>query len=332
MKIHWFGVTLKCDYDFSLQLWNYFFSFELGLLSQTSRAGRGFQHIDIALHESKLYWAPFPQNSINYDYCHIELTGSACDAVLPERFSQFFNYLIENEIPFKVTRLDLAFDNAPFTPKQFFDRVTSENCFTYAKRETFTYISTPEYKREDGSLGSDTAYVGSRTSSRFLRVYDERGFTRLEFVVKEDRAQQIASDLFTHEYSQWEQIAKAHLLDYIRFIDWVSWHEFIQNTDRADLIISSARRTSLSKMRGWFVNQVSVSLSVFFDVLGHDEAMQVINQMVVDARNNRDRTRYQSLLEMRHPFENIQNIHHLVFPEFPDDWDLQPVPDFLEVE
>ncbi|MDP1545718.1 MAG: replication initiation factor domain-containing protein [Anaerolineales bacterium] len=332
MKIHWFGVTLKCDYDFALELWNYFFSFELGLMSQTSRAGRGFQHIDIALHESKLYWSPFPQNSITYDYCHIELTGLACDAVLPHRFSDFFNYLTENEIPFNVTRLDLAFDNLAFTPKQFFHHVMAKDCFTHAKRETFTYISTPEYKREDGSLGSDTAYIGSRSSARFIRVYDERGFTRLEFVVKEGRAHQIASDIFSHEFSQWAQISKAHLLDYIRFVNWVLWDEFIQNTDRADLVISSARRSSLSKMRGWFVNQVSVSLSVFFDVLGHDEAIQAINQMVVDARNNRDRTRYQSLLEMRHPFEHIQNIHDLVFPEFLDDWDLQDYPDFLAVE
>lgn len=305
MKIHWFGVTVKCDYDFALQLWNYFFSFELGLLSNSSRAGRGFQHIDTALQEAKLYWSPFPQQAVSFDYCHFEFPGSACDVVLPERFSQFFEYLSENQMEFKITRLDLAFDHCPFTPKQFFERAFYEDCSTHAKRETFTFTSSPEYVREDGSLGSDTCYIGSRSSSRFLRVYDERGFTRLEIVLKDDRAHAVAVDLFSHSYSEWVRIGKAHVLDFIRFENWSVWDGFIEDTSRADLVISAGRKVSLSKIRNWLAHQVSPALSVLFDVLGEEETWAMLRQMVVDARNLRDRSRYSAILAMRDPFEGL---------------------------
>jgi len=334
MKIHWFGVTVKCDYDFALQLWNYFFSFELGLLTNTSRAGRGFQHIDTALQESKLYWMPFPQASINYDYVHFEIPGSACDVVLPSRFTEFFDYLRENEMAFKVTRIDLAFDNCPFSPRAFFERALYEDCSTYAKRETFTFTSSPEYVREDGSLGSDTCYIGSRSSARFLRVYDERGFTRLEIVLKEERAHAVAEDVFSHPYQEWQRIGKAHLLDFIRFASWSPWDEFINSNDRADLVISAARRISLSKIRNWLSHQVSPALSVLYDVLGEDETIQMLRQMVTDARTHRDRSRYSSVLAMRAPFVDLENITVSMFaPEFPEDWDLvEPPHDLIEAE
>lgn len=328
MKIHWFSITVLCDYDFGLQLWNYFFSFELGALSNSSRVGRGFQHIDIALQEAKLYWLPFPQKNITYDYVHFELPGSACDVVLPERFTQFYAYLKDNGMKFRVTRLDLAFDNCPFTPADFFDRTLSDDCFTYAKRETFTFTSSPEYLNQDGSKGSDTTYIGSRSSTRFLRVYNERGFTRLEIVVKEDRAVAVADQLFQGEYTEWANIAKAHLQDFIRFKEWDKWHEFINSVDRADLVISAARKISLSKIRAWLVSQVSPALSVVYDVLGEEETFSMLRQMIIDARNKRDRSRYSAVLAMRSPFEDLSHVTVSMFPpDIDPDWDLVE-PDF----
>lgn len=334
MKIHWFGVTVKCDYDFALELWKYFFDLELGHLVNSPRGGYGFQHMDIALQEARLYWSPIPQSSINYDYVYFEFPGSACDAMLPVRFQEFYKYMRDNEMGFKITRLDLAFDDCPFTPKEFFDKALIDDCFTHAKRETFNFTTSPEYLRGDGSKGSDSCYIGSRSSARFLRVYDERGFTRSEIVLRDDRANQVSEDLFARDYQEWEKIGKSHLLDFIRFQDWQAWHDFINNVDRADLIVSAARRVSLTKIRNWLSHQVAPALSVIYDVLGEEETMYMLRQMITDAREKRDRSRYSSVLSLRYPFQEIENISLSMFsPEFSDDWDLvDPPHDLIEAE
>ena len=74
----------------------------------------------VGLAESKLYCDPIPQSTIPVDYYHLEFTGTACDGVIPTHFQDLVLCLQADNIPFRVTRLDLSFDNLSFTPQDFF--------------------------------------------------------------------------------------------------------------------------------------------------------------------------------------------------------------------
>jgi len=308
MRIHWFSITIFSSFEHGLDMWQKFFQLELGDLVSTARAGRGFRSIMVGLAESKLYYDPVPQSSIEKDFYHLEFTGSACDAVIPTHFQDLVMCLQADNIPFHVTRLDLAFDDVPFTPQEFFDHVCDpEQIVTRAKRETFRIDKSPFQLREDGQEGCDTCYIGSRSSERFLRVYNQRGFTRLESQYSGHRATAISLDMFSYHYRDWDFVARQHLLDYVNFPSWAIWLGFIKSAKKADLIITPARKVSLSKIHAWLDHQVSVALSVFFDVHGWETAQEILDNMLFEAQN-RDRERYKSVLSLKPPFQRVARI------------------------
>jgi len=322
MKIHWFSVTLFASYELCLDLWRQYFSLELGQLVNTSRGGRGFQNIDVALHETKLYYNPVAQGDVIKDYCHLEFTGQSCDSVIPVHFRDFVNRLSEDNIIYSVTRLDLAWDDLAFSPLEFFQFIHSGSVVTSAKRESLSIVQSPFEARDNGDLGCDTCYIGSKSSERFLRVYNKRGGTRLEFVCKGLRAHVVASDIFGHMYADWDIVGRENLLDYIDFPSWLLWQGFIKFAQAADIVISPARKVALIKIEKWIERQVSVALSVFYDVHGWQLAQEKIDRMIFEAINSRDRSRYQSILQLAPPFENLRalqvpELHSII------DFDLQ---------
>lgn len=304
MKIHWFSITVHTSYQNCSQYWDDYFSSSLGGLVSTSRGGRGFQNIDVALQEAKLYYNPVSHGDDVKDYCHFEFTGSACDCLIPVRFAEFVSMLDEHGVKYKITRLDIAWDDLPFSVLEFYERVKDHQAVTPvklnvfgSKNENFSLVQSPFELRENGEIGTSTCYLGSKTSQRFLRVYDRRGGTRLEFVIKDDRAQSVIKDIFSYDYPDWDIVAREHLLDFVRFEHWDLWLKFVAFAQKADLHISSARVTSLSKICGWLERQVMVSLSVFYDVHGWRDAQTIIDRLLLEARN-KDRSRYTAVLQL----------------------------------
>ena len=276
----------------------------LGQLQNTPRGGRGFQNIDVALNEAKLYYNPVPQGEQVKDYCHFEFTGSACECVIPVRFAEFVSMLQLQNIQIKITRLDIAWDDLPFTVLDFFTRVKNHEAITPvklnvfgSKNENFSLVQSPFELRENGEIGTSTCYLGSKTSQRFIRVYDRRGGTRLEFVAKDDRAHAVALDIFSYSYIDWDVTAREHLLDFIRFETWDLWLKFVAFAQQAELVINSSRVASLTKIHHWLDRQVAVALSVFYDVHGWDEAQFIFDRMLLEARN-KDRSRYSAVLQL----------------------------------
>lgn len=305
MKIHWFSITVHKSYKDCRQYWDDLFFHELGQLLETPRGGRGFQNIDVALNEAKLYYNPVPQSEGEIkEYCHFEFPGSACDAVIPVHFRDFVSMLQQDEIQFKITRLDIAWDDMPFTPLEFYNRVHDGEAVTPvklnkegSKNENFSFIQSPFELRDNGEVGTSTCYLGSKKSQRFIRVYDRRGGTRLEFVCRDERAHAVALDMFEYIYGDWDIVARENLLDFIRFDAWIVWLKFIAYAKQAAIKVSSARVASLSKMRDWFERQVAVALSVFYDVHGWEEAQNKFDRMLLEARN-KDRSRYEPILQL----------------------------------
>ncbi len=301
MRIHWFAFTVHASENFGRQLWHKFFFHSLGDLIDSNRKGRGFENIDIALNEAKFYYNPIQDKKEGVElkeYFHIELTGEACDAIAPEYFSYLFDFLSFSGFRFAVKRIDFAFDNMPFSPVEFCKAIMNEFCTTLAKRESLSIIQAPYALRDDGQMGCDTCYIGDKSSQRFIRVYNKRGFTRLEMVCRDERAHVVSEDIFKHEYSSWDFVARGHVVQYIRFDEcFPQWSEFIDNALSANIKISSARVVSLSRMEGWFDRQVAVALSVYREVWGELEANHRLKK-IIDKAESRDRSRYSAVLQL----------------------------------
>ena len=302
-SVHWFSITIHQDFDKVKSLWSQFFALGLGVLVDMGHGGRGYKQIYQALLGSKIY---FDHNNAKEgkEHCHIEIPGSACEAVLPSVFPELVKSLTENNVRFSIKRADFAFDGVPFSPQDFLDGLMSENLVSLIKRDpalekgSIRVSQSPYALRENGEVGTMTVYAGSTSSQRMVRVYNKRGDTRLELQLRDERAHAVCLDVFAHAWDEWEFIVKTHLRQFIDFknTDW--WAVFVSIAHRVDLKISSARRMSLIKMENWLERQVIVSLSVIEDVKGKEEARYWLNGLTSKARKTRDRSRYASVLQL----------------------------------
>ena len=94
---------------------------------------------------------------------------------------------------------------------------------------------------------------------RMIRVYNKRGFTGIEFEMKEERADLVAKELLSLEdEGQWYPVAQAHLLDYVDFkTDW--WGSFIQANKRAGVTLSKPDSVALNKLVNWMDSSFPLS-------------------------------------------------------------------------
>jgi len=291
-QIHWLSLTVKREKQSGLDLYENVFRKRFGPLIQLGNGGRGFREIYHSTLEIKLYTTP---NNENANYWHLEIPGKACESMTDDNFYVLFNYLEEN---FKDTylfkRLDFAFDNLHFSPKQVEDAVIQEKVRTLAKRETLRIWKSPFQKKDDDTLGTSTVEIGSNTSERMITVYDKRGFTRLEFQTRHNRANVVARDLFTsNSVEDWFRISVSHLRDYIDFqTEW--WQEFIKGQARANRKISKPRDIAMSNLIQWLHRQVACGLSVVADTL----PPEAIDRLIRSGRRRRG-DRYDLLLADR---------------------------------
>jgi DNA relaxase NicK len=302
-SVHWFAITIHQDFERVKSLWSQFFALGLGVLVDKGHGARGYRQITEALLGAKIYFDHVTAKE-GKEHCHIEIPGSACEAVLPSVFPALVNFLTENQVRFSIKRVDFAFDGVPFSPQDFYDGLMSDNLVSPIKRDpslkndSIQKIESPCALRENGEIGTMTVYAGDKSSQRMVRVYNKRGDTRLELQLRKERAHAVCLDVFAKAWEDWEITVKAHLRQFIDFkkTDW--WAVFVSIAHRADLKISSARRMSLTKMEEWINRQVVVSLSVYEDVFGKAEATHRLDRLIRKARKTRDRSRYASVLQL----------------------------------
>lgn len=294
MRIHWLNFTVFSPLEFGVSLWDDIFSPSLGSLVSTDRQGRGFTKIFLGLNEAKLYGLPS-----SGEYFSIELTGSSCDCLSPDIFIRLLKYLKNCGYRFQFTRIDFAFDDLPFTPVQFCENIMCGHAITHAKLSTLSIIQSPFSPRDDDTLGCDTVYLGSKTSDRLLRVYNRRGGTRLEMVLKSDWAQLFAVDLFSNLYSAWYGLGISQLLSYIKFKDTLfpAWDTFVSFFEQSDIKIHSARVATLTKLEKWLDRQVAPALYVYQTLSLRIDNRDGVKKLC-KAGSSRDISRYSALLDL----------------------------------
>jgi DNA relaxase NicK len=222
----------------------------------------------------------------------LEIPGKACEFLSSVKYAAIFEYLESlYKDKYKFKRIDLAFDYVEFTPQQVYEAVLANRLRLLAKRETLRQENSSLLARADGQKGTQTVYLGSNQSNRMIRVYNRRGFTRLELQAKDDRANLIARDLFTTNSENWYALGISHLRDYADFFEpW--WDQFIASQGRAYRTLASPEDQSLLNSIAWVENQVSQTLSVIEDVRGR----ALIEKMIELGRKKRGK-RFDGLIE-----------------------------------
>lgn len=291
-RVHWLAVTIWGSPEYAQTVWRVWFEKSLGVMLDQGYGVRLYQKLYKALAEAKMYAAPrFANDEDEHSlHFHIELPGSACDALHPKIFQEFFLVMGRKE-KLQVTRLDFAWDGVPFTPEDM-DKASELHLFrTYAKRETFNIELSRNKPREDGQIGNAIFRMGSRQSSRYLRVYNARGPVRLEMEARDKRADLVAKDVLIHQPDDWSNKAIAHLRDFLD-VDADFWREFVLQNARANLTVTDARTKEVSRMSDWMFKQVSASYSVLVDLYGEG----LIKALLIEGRKKRGR-RFDSLLK-----------------------------------
>ncbi len=296
-KVHWLAFTVHAPNDEAFAIYDNLFRSEFGPLQPLFGGGRGFRLILQNRINMKIYTNPI--SSIG-DYFSYEIPGSACDCILPERYYELADFMHSNyKDAYKFTRLDYAFDNVQFTPKQAFDAIKANQVRTLAKRDTLEGRAGPFQKKDNQEIGTSSMQLGSRLSERIIRVYDLHGFNRLEMEMKGKRAQSIANQLLSSEDTDsWPIIMQSHLLDFVDFYtDW--WKEFIADNKRANLKISEPALIEFIKSFTWIARQVAPVLSVLFDIL----PLEIFFEIIEYGRRRRGH-KYDFLLKKRESIIN----------------------------
>ena len=303
MRIHWFAFTFfgeRLEFD---AFYKEFFSPTFGDFVEQEYGGRGYKIIATTAIGIKLYFDPVSK-SAKGNHCHMEIPGAACDCLIPDVFREIMTYLtysrwvngvLQSDM-FSVKRIDLAFDYVPFTPEEWLTSISGSNVVTLAKRDKIRITNSPFALRENGEQGCMTVYLGTNESDRMIRVYNQRGYTRLEIQMRDERAHLVALDVLLSSPTKWHEKALSHLVQFVNFKenipDW--WFTFINSEKSAELIISSSRVVGLRKTERWHEKQIATSLSVMAEVEGW-----VYIENLIENGKKRDRSRYAPILQLK---------------------------------
>jgi DNA relaxase NicK len=303
MRIHWFAFTFFGDRQEFDAIYKEFFYPTFGDYVEQEYGGRGYRIIATTAIGIKLYFDPVSKSDKG-NHFHVEIPGTACDCLIPDVFRELMTYLtfsrwvkgvLQSEM-FSVKRLDMAFDYMPFTPEEWLIGITGSNVVTLAKRDKIRITNSPFALRENGEQGCMTVYLGTNESDRMIRVYNQRGYTRFEFQMRDERAHLVAMDVLLSSYTKWHKKAISHVVQFVNFTenipDW--WTTFIKSEQSAELIISSSRVVSLRKTERWHEKQIAPSLSVIAEV----EGWEYIENLVENGKK-RDRSRYAPILQLK---------------------------------
>jgi len=172
-------------------------------------------------------------------HCHLEIPGEAIEQMGQAAILELLSSLNElthcdrvvsgdeppepRPVVWRCTRLDIAFDHVPFSPRQCYDAWQRGDVRCAANRDSYKWIES-----ETGN----TLYIGSRMSGRFVRIYDRRGFTRLEFELKGHWADGIGAVVAAAPYETWRDFALSHLRQFLDFVN----RDTGGSVSRADLL------------------------------------------------------------------------------------------------
>lgn len=209
----------------------------------------------------------------------VVVPGEACEAL-------GWDGLQKLSAPFKPTRVDFAWDDFPFTPREVKRLILRRSVRTRARRKTTKWHE--DYADLDDGLIGETVTLGGRASEQFLRCYNSRGFDRGELELKGDLAA-AAYDLLQGTLKDACVAALGFLRRFIDFVDpttdanksrqellpeWAAW---LLKVEKAVLDLPPRPIDTLAHVADWFTRQVAASAALLRRAYGPDALDQLIS-------------------------------------------------------
>lgn len=225
----------------------------------------------------------------------IEIPGTACQLLGFQRLADFLQYLYRLYERVKINRIDLAFDNCGFEPEDFFNAIRNERVRSYVKRDTVKFYSMPYQKDEKGKEGTSGLTFGSRSSERYMRIYNKHGYTRLEVEFKGDYADQVGCDvLLAGTVDNALRLSMGYLLDFVDVQDeW--WLLFKEDYERLFARLGkTVPEYTMEKIKKWFEGQVK---SAFY-VIATLEDSEYLDSLYKLGREKVGKSKYGPMMRM----------------------------------
>ena len=250
------------SYDCNEYQWGDFFH-------DTKRGGRCYERVYISPVGISLYCQPVNDGQ---NHCHLEIKGKALESIGQLQFIEFLTVISETYTRWNVTRFDGAFDHSHISP-EYMVKCERDGAFRTQSRSFKLVTSTTDGKR------SSTYYIGSRSkgSERMLRVYDQRGYNRVELELRKTRADLVVKDLLLYKPDSWPSRFLCHLRDFVDVIDADTgsgnksradlcplWADFVKASEAAKIRVS-VESTSLQRTQEWIEKSVVTSLATLLD-------------------------------------------------------------------
>ena len=232
------------------------------------------------------------------NHCSLQISGSAIEKLgqdslfrLLEAYQSYYSEerdCEDSKFHWQCTRIDIAFDNVPFTPAMCRDSWLAGNVRTRSHPDSYDWRSNAE---------GDTFYMGKRISGRLIRVYNRRGPVRLELELKKKFSVPFVRNLAENGFMVLRETAVGTVRDMVDFIDVGSdsnksraalldwWSLFVGDVERIRFSrLSREDSASAEEIRlRLFYNRMKPSLYMFAKVLGHD-LNEVANSVEIDLK------------------------------------------------
>lgn len=252
--VDWLTLTVWEEYRFCMRWLTRLLVVGRWGLQYSGHGGMGYGSCDDGPLGAKLYYnVPDGEGR-----CTVVLPGQAMDVVSLKALEGAMRGL--EGVRHQVTRVDVFIDGGEYSPNDCRDAWEAGEVRTYTRREKWQW-----HENEQGA----TFYMGSRTSERFARVYDRRGYTRFEVEFKRGRAEAVPGDLLRHKVEEWPVRIAGHIRDFVEFLrPW--WDGVLGGAVRVWVSEGSAEEVMLERTMGWLEKQVAPSLACVHEALGGD--------------------------------------------------------------
>lgn len=259
-------------------------------------------------HGARLYSAMYfgPNKTTLYAYpdtgrhCHLEMKGEFVEQFGNKIVIDYLKSLFQQEYESRCTRIDIAFDHVPFTPMDCYQAWQEGNVIAKCHHDSWDW--------RENSQGN-TLYIGSRQSDRFIRIYDRRGFTRLEMVFKDKWAENFAKVITEIPPQEWILQCIGYLRDYVNFIDRTQkklknsdyemlswWAAFVCNAEKIKLdIVKKDANENLKRRMEEYLERLLPTLYVIRHGLNLD-----INKLIDSIENSLSQKHLRKLELIRH--------------------------------
>lgn len=182
------------------------------------------------------------------NHVSIELKGESFEVHGVTPFARLIAAFQERGYRWYLTRVDTAWDGHNLTPQLMRDEFLAGNFRSCTRRKSGHYHE--DY--DDG--GGETFEFGKRETT-IMRVYNKRGYNRLELQNAEKRAKYLGLLLVNTPLDRWAEVSMGNLRDFLDLVDASSdscvtrrkllpcWAEFIGQCERVKVRLSDTFKT-----------------------------------------------------------------------------------------